>query len=151
MLLQGGTAIGINLQRPSLLLPFQRIHFLMSWAWRGAAFCCKANKSYQGKVTFSLISKENKAKETRLVVTGVKNSCEAIKEMIVQRKGCLTVTHELLMMFCLFNFASTSFAKGECDLKVMRRGCRVCSQNVTRLKHCMACWLSLNDRHCRKW
>lgn len=56
---------------------------------KGCSLCCKANKSYQSKVIFSLISEENKAKEIMLVAndlwfnTGVKCSCKAIKEMRV--------------------------------------------------------------------
>lgn len=34
---------------------------------KGCSLCCKANKSYRGEVIFSLISEENKAKETMLV------------------------------------------------------------------------------------
>lgn len=90
--------------------PFPKTHSLMSRAWRAASVCCKANKSYQGKVKISLISKENKAKETALVVndlwlnTRVKYSCKAIKEMTVYPKACLNGTHELIMMFVFIQF-----------------------------------------------
>lgn len=56
---------------------------------KGYSLCCKDNKSYQGKVIFSLISEENKAKETTLVAKDlwlnmrVKYGCKAIKEMRV--------------------------------------------------------------------
>lgn len=48
-------------------IPFPQNTLPNELGLKGCSLCCKAKKSRQGKVIFSLISEENNAKETTLV------------------------------------------------------------------------------------
>lgn len=105
--------------------PFPKTHSLMSWAWGGAAFAVKQINPIKAK-SYSHLSQRKTGQKISCwlpvicdLTQGWNAAAKPLRKWESNEKGCLTGTHELLMMFVFIQFCFHII----CQSRIWCKGC----------------------------